>query len=201
MGAVISHYQIKLSSDVLWTILTILNCATLILTATNLYSLRRGFRKLKCVDTLDAERRRVMLFYYEITMVPLLVAGCGHYGAQFPKQAIWIFPGLQIFLAFNFFWFCGMLYKSAGGHNNVKWHLKRREDRCGFPRCENTWFCGCCLRENQWTGTKSRLWFLYLIYVKPLWAFALSVMYRVNYDFSDYYEYALRSLVISPTIF
>merc|ERR1712129_296012 len=102
-----------------------------------------------------------------------------------PKQAIWIFPGLQIFLAFNFFWFLGMMYKSAGGRDNVKWHLSRKPDRCGFPRFGHS--C-CCLREDQWVGMKSRLWYLYLIYVKPLWAFALSVMYRVNYDFPDYYE-------------
>lgn len=199
MGSIISHYRIKLSSDVLWSILTILNSATLILTATNLYSLRRGFRKLN-IPQHDTERRRVIWFYYEITTVPLLVAGCGHYGAQFPKQAIWIFPGLQIFLAFNFFWFLGMMYKSAGGHDNVKWHLLRKEDRCGYPRCEHSWCCLCCLRDNQWLGTKSRLWYLYLIYVKPLWAFALSVMYRVNYPFPKYYEYTLRALVLLCTL-
>eukprot|EP01084_Bolivina_argentea_P097551 175365_1 len=194
---IIDDYDIKLSARVLWIILATLNCATLILTGFNWYALHQGFKNMKIYDP---ERRRIIWFYYEITLVPLLVAGCGHYGAQYPKQAIWIFPSLQIFLGFNFFWFLGMMYQSAGGYENVKFHLWREKDRCGFPRMENRICCLCCMKQNLWFGMKSRLWYLYLIYVKPLWAFSLSIMSAVKYQFPDYSDYIARSLVLLCTL-
>lgn len=200
---IIDNYRIKINEDVLWVILTALNCATIILTAFNWYSLRSGFRNMKIYDS---ERRRIIWFYYEITLVPLLVAGCGHYGAQYPKQAIWIFPSLQIFLGFNFFWFLGMMYQSAGGFKNVKYHLLKESDRCGFPRCENKCFCSCCMKQNLWLGMKSRLWYLYLIYVKPLWAFSLSVITKINeddkinFEFPLWANYLTRALVLTCTM-
>ena len=193
----IDGYDVALSENVLWIILATLNSATLILTALNWYSLYSGFKKMKIYDD---ERRRIVWFYYEINLVPLLVSGCGNYGAQYPKQAIWIFPSLQIFLAFNFFWFLGMMYQSAGGYDNVKYHLQRQNDRCGFPFFEKLICCRCCLRENLWIGMKSRLWYLYLIYVKPLWAFSLSIMFIVNFDFPNYSNYIVRGLVLLCTL-
>eukprot|EP01084_Bolivina_argentea_P184678 318507_1 len=194
---IIDAYDIKLSEQVLWIILAALNCATLFLTIFNWYSLRSELRNMKI---FDAERHRIIWFYYEITLVPLLVAGCGHYGAQDPKQAIWIFPSLQIFLAFHFFWFLGMMYQSAGGYRNVKYHLSKTADECGFPLCEHKCCCICCMRGNLWLGMKSRLWYLYLIYAKPLWAFSLSIMHVMRYDFPSYSTYIARGLVFLCTL-
>ena len=56
----------------------------------------------------------------------MLVGAVGHYGAQFPPQALWIFPGMYIVLAINYVVFISMMFRAAGRLPNVTHHLEKK---------------------------------------------------------------------------
>ena len=136
-----------------WVIILLfsLNGLTFIITIFNLFYLHNTFPKIenrawdsnykKTMDNLvsnieqDQYRQAIEKYFYFIAIIPLFVSFTCHYGARFPGESVWIFPGMNIIIAIAYLLFIRMMIISCGGWINVEAQLYPQKDEC--HSCKN----------------------------------------------------------------
>jgi len=153
-------------------------------------------------------RGRIQKYFYIVSCIPCCVSYAGHYGARFPEDASWIFPGMNIAIGIGFLAFIRMMVMSCEGWQEIKRELLLKPDECasmrGRPLYRKCCRTCCCkplfLKENAYEGLKQRILFCCLILVKPLINYA-EAMFEIDYHSSDRNEvvYSLKALCFVTT--
>eukprot|EP01084_Bolivina_argentea_P207768 354425_1 len=215
-------------------LLYICNGITSFMTFCNVIYLRRTFRGVNAFfenKSLDSEqtmdfqrniksesafqqrsnfRHRIQRYFFIVSVIPLCVSICGHYGARFPEQALWIFPGMNIAIGIGFLSFLQIMIMSCEGWGEIKQELIKRPDEC--PSCRKRpiykkCLKRCCckvffLKENAFEGLKQRMGFCCLIMVKPIINYVAAV-FEFDYHTDDKDQkivtYAFSALVMFTT--
>lgn len=117
--------------------------------------------------------KALVRFYYGIVWTPFLICSVADLAADLTKEALWIFPIVQVFAALMFCMFISLLVISAGGWLRLRAILRTEPDR---TKCCWIW----CRLSNAWQGTLNRFWLCQLIFVKPITGFVLAILH--NHD-------------------
>lgn len=175
-------------------LLFILNGLTTIVTIFNLIYLRYRMPQIenrswnvvtrKSITSISSEdefkelntylyRKSIQKYFYLIAITPLFISICCHFGARYPHESIWIFPGMNIIIAFAYLLFIKMMIISCDGWLKIKSILFIENDECKsyipfYNTCIKKIFCKCFLRENAFIGLKQRMYLCFLIMLKPV---------------------------------
>ena len=204
-----------------WVIMLLfsLNGITFIITVSNVWYLLKTLPKIenrewdsnnKVISNIEQDeyRRSIEKYFYFIAIIPLFVSFTCHYGARFPGESIWIFPGMNIIIAIAYLLFIRMMIISCDGWITIQHRFIQQQDRCAscqgrkiYEKCCKTCCCKLFLRENAYLGLKQRVWFCFLIMLKPLVNYASAYF---EYDYGSeyqrkYFQFLVRTLTICTT--
>lgn len=155
-------------------------------------------------------RSGIQKYFYVVSVIPCCVSYAGHYGARFPEEASWIFPGMNIAIGIGFLAFIRMMVMSCEGWQEIRKELIKKPDECesmkGRPIYRKCCKKCCCkpffLKENAYEGLKQRILFCCLILVKPIINY-IAAIFEIDYHSSDKDQkivaYALKALTMFTT--
>eukprot|EP01084_Bolivina_argentea_P156346 272466_1 len=153
-------------------------------------------------------RKSIEKYFYLITIIPLFVSIACHYGARFPAESVWIFPGMNITIAIAYLFFIRMMILSCDGWSNVENILTQQKDECNsmkhrpiYNKCCKSLCCKLCLKKNAYKGLRQRIYFCYLIMLKPMVNYATAYFeydYGTTYN-QKYIQFIVRILTILTT--
>eukprot|EP01084_Bolivina_argentea_P086427 156213_1 len=155
-------------------------------------------------------RGGIQKYFYVVSVIPCCVSYAGHYGARFPEDASWIFPGMNIAIGIGFLAFIRMMVMSCEGWNEIKKELIIKPDECEScktrPMYKKCCRKCCCkpffLKENAYEGIKQRILFCCLILVKPVINY-IAVVFEIDYHSSTKDQrlvaYAMKTLTMFTT--
>lgn len=155
-------------------------------------------------------RSGIQKYFYVVSVIPCCVSYAGHYGARFPEEASWIFPGMNIAIGIGFLAFIRMMVMSCEGWSEIKKELIKKPDECESMK-NRPIYGKCCrkccckpffLKENAYEGLKQRILFCCLILVKPIINY-IAAIFEIDYHTDDKDEkivaYALKALTMFTT--
>ena len=167
------------ASNILWffngttALITLLNVAYLRFKVPNVRKRAWNHRERKSIASIDnfaytqslqryQHRKSIEKYFYLIAVVPLFVSICSHFGARFPVESIWIFPGMNIAIGVAYLLFIRMMIVSCDGWHKVRALLRDEPDECKswipcYHTCVRRIFCRCFLRDNAFIGLKQRI--------------------------------------------
>eukprot|EP01083_Nonionella_stella_P016328 45625_1 len=155
-------------------------------------------------------RSEIQKYFYVVSIIPCCVSYAGHYGARFPEDASWIFPGMNIAIGIGFLAFIRMMVKSCEGWHQIRKELIQNADECDsckarpmYGKCCRRCCCKpCFLKENAYEGLKQRILICCLILVKPVINY-IEVIFEIDYHSTTkdqrIISYTLRSLTMFTT--
>eukprot|EP01084_Bolivina_argentea_P278491 475787_1 len=209
-------------------LLFILNGATAIITCFNVLYLRykaprienRGWNSLTRRSVVSiggpeefrslhtySYRKAIQKYFYLIAVIPLFVSITGHFGARFPHESIWIFPGMNIVIAIAYLLFIRMMVISCDGWYKVRAILVDKPDECKsyipfYQKCVKQLCCKCFLRKNAYIGLKQRMMLCLLIFLKPVINYSTAVYEYDQSSFTNniYMQYMFKLLAIATTV-
>ena len=153
-------------------------------------------------------RKAIEKYFYFISIIPLFVSISCHFGARYPHESIWIFPGMNIVIAIAYLLFIRMLIISCDGWEKIKCILINEEDECKsyipfYKTCIKKIFCKCFLRKNAFIGLKQRMYLCLLIMLKPVVNYIVAYWEYDKSSFTNsniYLSYFFKFLALLTTV-